>query len=91
MNQITWAGSGRGIYPLLNRIVQVAVLFLTLIFSPIALEAQSSYDTPVGRWRTFSDATGKENGGVEIVDNSGELLGHLILNSEVGARSYPVE
>jgi len=44
--------------------------------------AQSSLDTPVGRWRTFSDVTGKENGAVEIVANNGELLGRVIAGTK---------
>lgn len=77
MNQVICADSRRGIHPLVNTIVQVCTLLSTLMFFSMTLKAQSSYDTPVGRWRTFSDVTGKENGGVEIVNNGGELLGRL--------------
>jgi uncharacterized protein (DUF2147 family) len=65
----------------INAIRIIAVL-ATLIFSALAMQAQSSFDTPVGRWRTFSDVTGKESGAVEIVENKGELVGRLIASSK---------
>jgi len=48
-----------------------------LILFSFNVTAQSSHNTPVGRWRTFSDVTGKESGAVEIVENNGEYLGHV--------------
>jgi uncharacterized protein (DUF2147 family) len=60
------------------RILQIIFLVTTVMLCAPRIKAQSSYDTPVGRWRTVSDVTGKENGAVEIVDNGGELLGRLI-------------
>ena len=53
-----------------------------LMLSAFAVRAQSARDTPVGRWRTFSDVTGKESGAVEIVENNGELLGHVVAGTK---------
>ncbi len=53
-------------------------LVATLMVPAFALVAQTSNDSPLGRWRTISDVTGKANGAVEIADNNGELVGHLI-------------
>jgi uncharacterized protein (DUF2147 family) len=69
--------------PHINTIRAIAVL-AALIFSALAMQAQSSFDTPVGRWRTFSDVTGKESGAVEIVENHGELMGRLIASTKPG-------
>ena len=49
-----------------------------ILFISAFMMAQASSDSPVGRWRTISDVTGKENGAVEIVENNGVLVGHLI-------------
>ena len=63
---------------------QVIALIAMVMLSTLALEAQSSYETPVGRWRTYSDVTGKESGAVEIVQNGDELIGCLIAGSKPG-------
>lgn len=68
--------SDSAIQPMVNKILPIVAL-LTM-FSPLVVKAQTSYDTPVGRWRTISDVTGKQIGAVEIVDKGGELLGRLI-------------
>lgn len=77
MNQVIRSDFGNG-----NKRVQVIALLATVMLSTFAMKAQSSYDTPVGRWRTFSDVTGKESGAVEIVENNGELLGRLIASTK---------
>ena len=53
-----------------------------LMLFTFELTAQSSHHTPVGRWRTFSDVTGKENGAVEIIESNGEILGRVIAGSK---------
>ena len=53
-------------------------MLIPAMLSAVAVKAQKSYDTPVGRWWTISDVTGKYNGTVEIVDHGGELLGQVI-------------
>jgi len=59
----------------------VALLAMPMLFT-FELTAQSSHDSPVGRWRTFSDVTGKENGAVEIIESNGEILGRVIAGSK---------
>ena len=53
-------------------------LRMAAVFFAPTMKAQSSHDTPVGRWQTISDVTGKPNGAVEILDSAGELAGRLI-------------
>ena len=65
--------SDSAIRPMVNKIILIVALLA--MFSPLVVKAQTSYDTPVGRWRTISDVTGKQDGVVEIVDKGGELLG----------------
>jgi len=62
--------------------VRVVAFLAVVLLAAGGMKAQSPYDSPVGRWRTFSDTTGKQNGAVEIVENNGELLGRLIAGSK---------
>jgi uncharacterized protein (DUF2147 family) len=62
----------------MNKLVQVIALMTTVVFSAQTVKAQASYNTPVGRWQTISDVTGKFNGDVEIFETSGELQGRLV-------------
>ena len=65
-----------------NRAIQVIALLACVMFSVFTMKAQTPSATPVGRWRTFSDVTGKESGAVEIVEKNGELEGRLIASSK---------
>lgn len=55
----------------------LVAFFLALSTSP-TVYAQTASATPVGRWQTVSDVTGKSNGVVEIVEAGGELRGRLV-------------
>jgi uncharacterized protein (DUF2147 family) len=66
----------------INRKVQIVVFLAIVMLSALSLKAQSPNETPVGRWQTVSDVTGKNNGVVEIVQNGDELLGHLIAGTK---------
>jgi uncharacterized protein (DUF2147 family) len=65
-----------------NKAIQIVALLATVTLAVLAMKAQTSSGTPVGRWRTFSDVTGKESGAVEIVEKNGELEGRLIAGSK---------
>jgi uncharacterized protein (DUF2147 family) len=49
-----------------------------LLLSSMALPAFAAADSPVGRWQTIDDETGKPKSIVEITDNGGELQGKVI-------------
>lgn len=51
-------------------------LVLTLLFLVPTL-AYAAGASPVGTWRTFDDADGKENGTVTIIDSNGVLYGSV--------------
>jgi len=59
-------------------ITHIAVILAVMTSASVALPAQSANKTPVGRWQMVSDATGKNNGVVQIVENGGQLFGRLI-------------
>ena len=68
------------------RIKFIALLLLVL---PLAAFAQNAFaqDTPVGKWRTIDDKTGKVKSVVEITEaNNGTLQGKVlqVLDSEKG-------
>jgi uncharacterized protein (DUF2147 family) len=68
------------------RIKLIALLLLAL---PLAAFAQNAFaqDTPVGKWRTIDDKTGKVKSIVEIYDaGNGTLSGKVVqlLNSDKG-------
>ena len=65
-----------------GKTTQLIALFAMLMLFSFEGAAQSSHDTPSGRWRTFSDVTGKVSGAVEIVENNGELLGRVIAGTK---------
>ena len=65
-------------HPELKDAIKAVAVTTVMLFSALAVNAQSPHDSPVGRWRTISDITGKEDGAVEIVNQGGELLGRLI-------------
>ncbi len=49
-----------------------------LLLSCLALPALAATDSPVGRWQTIDDETGKPKSIVEITDNGGELQGKVV-------------
>jgi len=61
-----------------NMRIQIAAFLAATTFSSLALPAQSADKTPVGRWQTVSEATGKNNGVVQIANDGGQLLGRLV-------------
>jgi len=84
MNQLVSFDFRSRIYPLGKKLLQAIVLLAMVMLFTFSTSAQSAFDTPVGRWRTFSDVTGKQNGAVEIVQKDGELQGRLIAGSKPG-------
>lgn len=53
------------------------ILILSLATALLANFAAAE-DGPVGRWKTIDDKTGKQNGIVEIWEESGELKGKIL-------------
>jgi uncharacterized protein (DUF2147 family) len=59
---------------------RVAWALLLVVSLSLAMPgfARSQVLTPVGRWRTFDDRTGRERGLVEIRDEAGVLIGTIV-------------
>ncbi|MDB5971771.1 MAG: hypothetical protein JWQ90_4221 [Hydrocarboniphaga sp.] len=58
--------------------IQIKKLNASLAALLLALPAFAAGATPVGRWQTIDDATGKPKSIVEITDTGGELQGKVI-------------
>lgn len=58
---------------MMHRLASAALAALILT----SLHAQAQYDTPVGRWKTFDENTGKATGIIKIRSVDGELQGWI--------------
>jgi uncharacterized protein (DUF2147 family) len=64
---------------------------LTLLFCGVALlMTAAESDSPVGKWRTFDDKTGRAKSIVQITEENGELTGKVLEVLESPTGPHPV-
>lgn len=69
-----------------TKTLAVAAAFMLSASSLFAAE-----NSPIGRWRTISDKTGKQTGVIEITESNGVLFGRIIkMNLQPGDPPDPV-
>jgi len=56
----------------------VRLLLASLLFAFISVGASAQRTTPVGKWKTMDDATGKVKSVVEIFEKGGKLHGRVL-------------
>jgi len=63
---------------------------LLVICAVVLLTAAAENDSPVGKWKTFDDKTGRAKSIVEITEENGELTGKVLEVLESPQGPHPV-
>ena len=62
----------------MNRKSLIRGVFAAVLAAGLALPALAASDSPVGKWKTIDDKTGKPKGVVEITEANGVLSGKIV-------------